>query len=1684
MVLAFRLYGDFHWPPRPDIEDLATKTIKGVVEIHFREKDAPGIFRPILRWTPRDKYLPDTPLPYIHPNLFDFKVKEAVAWFDANETNDCAIWIDAGAYTADTDWVAFRGAFLLEQHRASNALEKEALDLRWPLVRSCRYVPGKTVLSGLDVGRRGGPRFCLNLHLPLPARRATLLSGSQTDPSAFPFTAVYEPGNGAFDKILQFTTLVGGWIEGDAVDTSPAPVSNTSFVFAGNKYPDDASLGTFGFSARGKPAQGSFAVYGGTQKYKAIDAKTFWPDNSRPFTQDMLGRYGFTIDPKSAEWPRLKAGDTTADLSLRFATNESDARKPAFIYRIAVSASGDDPKAADDIKKGINGLSLRLREETGGWLNTAENLYVDCKLSWDISDRDIWNTDERRWSAKVELSLHWKNDIPTGDNFGSSPANGADLDIGLLRHTAHSFGEARNALKSVEGGQARSALPDLKADGKQSIRLALSGPMLDAGFLTDGIKDQPHSGLLTWGRPAASGAKGAFFVRPRLRLTLADLRNLIQNSDDTAGFTDNSLKLIASNQTFFNDSAAPSRLNLRLSRDDDWSDTQSEAMADGEPFFASYVLEVMPPADARSGRLSSLRFDMAPGAGPLPTRPDDLTRTYLRAGGPGIRSGMGNGAPPISVPDGRIAASIHMVLAVNDVTPIGVDVSRMDRSGRPTPLLIRSEETDPADGVAGYRYWLSIRESIAPTADRLLEADIYETAPETGAQSYVVLSEEPFSLFRYSHKPLGDRGDAGSASVATYSSDDRIWQYRKAADLYHYILPPQAVGESADKPRRLEIHDLATTVEDGTPDAIRPFVTGKEDDLKRRAVEFRLTPSTEFWIRPSDVERGYFMPESASHEIFRQRGEYGMGAALSYLRGEFLYGLSVGIDVSRETSIARQARVAEIEALTGRITGPARDADAEPRLKARWNALSRAVARRPERLEVWARDPDSAIDFTPARFADGVSFTLRGTALHRPPLARLEAPGDQDAWPKIGGFKPNLADRSDPQRLDRSKPRTHPQGLSGGALWPVESSNLFNELLRRPESTSGAIESIALSPTGGDATQKAAFLGGIVTVISETRNGHVERQKVEVLGRIGAFWHRAKHVVVYERTVNPSAQFAPRHVEDPARTRSRRPILRKVREYIELLEPERRYPDFSAAAPRCAGFLERVRFNSKIINVDSAWSTEIGDYGWKIPLWNLMSARERPQVYPMPDIAFVTTAEGDGNNPVVSQECIDTDNLFFFSEFRTTTSDTNQWLALGLTLPFNQIGDRLIPPDLSNFNIGDIFGNFGGLNLKSLFEGYKMPAGMKDAIRVTHDFDKAQARAWVQVDIDAPMPGRRTLFSLGVFQIDFVDLRMTGQVRLEASKDQDRVTQSGFGRIDTTIDVIAAGQSMVRFEKFALNFTREKGLEIEFDPKNIRLNPSFKFIQDFLSNLFPDEVGGLKIVKQDNIPVGVEHDFVIPPMTLNFGTSGVSNISIENHFKLVAFPDFMIANRFNLSTIERPFIFSIFIIGGTGYIQIDAEYRPFDSQLMVSVEAGAGGSAALAFAVGPFVGQVFITLSGVMTYRKMIGKPGGGLSLAVVVVIAGQVEVCGIVTVGINLVLRLSYRDNGQIDGQGSLSVSIRISRFFTLRARANVNYKLRGGKSETSVTSSVSGEVEKGNLDKRIEQAEQAVKKLQKASN
>lgn len=2501
MVLAFRFYGNFQWPPNfdPPGSDLPGDRQLGLLEIHFAQLNPAAAiadaldYKAFLRWRPGAVDLPAND--HVEPPVADenvFLIANPSGKFGS--TAETRLWIFDPKKTFGRK-LAFRGAFLFEQYPKDGSAPETA----WPLVRECRYRSDEpSYYSTLIIGQDESDNFRFDLQLPVPFPQTSRKVAEELNPPTLPFSAVYKARKKDPAQVTRIDTLVMGASGRQERTFEQTKNFNVSL--------DKRRLGLFGFSSDGQTAQGFAVSTGNTAQLstgpKPVDVGYYWPDPRLPNTiaisnvaLQVFRRFGFKVDP--AKFAALSFGnDDEKQLSIRFPpqVNSATSRAGSLVYRLAISAGSS--QQAGDLSWDGNGFGLALHEELDGALGIdAGTVYIDIVQSWSFPVEKIWTSERRsEWTPRQTLRLHWEETL--GGGLLSQRAN-SDNDIyrrGTLSDAAAAMVALHSALPYVEGGQPQSLLPSLSVNS-QKLRFSLASPALELPVTAD---PADMSGLL------ASGAEGP--IRPTMHLSLADQASLI------AGEHSPDLEAAATFPEFFLGSAAQRQeLPLFLQCDPQWM--QGDITFDGNEarYFASFNLAWGDKPTTNlgfNGRLSSLQF--AFDTDTVMHQTDGTTAEgnrvdKLKTGGPGVRvGGRPCGARLISKTP--TAVSFSTKLGVKAIQPVGVDIPRSDRTGRPAPLLIPLGDDDTKGG-----FVLEINEQLSATQDRLLTAQIYDQSSETRGRDYVLLAQEPFSLLRFAEARLGARGDAANAAVAAYSSDDRIWTLKQVAEFYHYILPPQVAGESADKPRRLHIHDLANDAP-ASANPIRPYddtppsnTDGNHpeydpklwSDLHRRAIEFRLAPSAEIWIRPSDVERGYFMPAWDSFELFRQRGELGLGARLAGLRGEFLYGLPVGIDVSRERGVSRQARVTEIEALTGRVVGEPRHEPDAPLAK-RWNLLAAAVARRPERLEVWAFDPDSAVDFAPARFADGVSFAFRQSALHRAPVKgrgdEFEKPEDIAAAPQGSAI------------------RFHPQGLGGGALWPVESANLFRALQDRPASNGGAIESIALSPIGGDAVQKAEFLNGIVSIISETRNGFVQRQKVEVIGRIGALWHRAKHVVVYERTVNPTAQFAPLYDEDPRYLRSRRPILRKVREYVELIEWERSYPDFAEALPRSVGFLDRVRFNSRIINVDSAWSHDVGTFGWEIPLWNRASARQRPQVYPMPDVAFVTAAEGDGDKPVVAQETRDPEKLYFFADFSANTSDTNVWQvrlavdfvnmpsstklaeivdskstedpteesprrpgvgrvlpgasrftwrlapaarksalnagrsakpvyvgldsvtfmrstqkvaqvpgaladvleakdkigsydqntgiagtkywtkdgkgepaempgqtsvadykkavtdaiaaakakppslpaiqaavknlkgqladpaklqksiagsikdalgdankfkgaikdasaligkgeaqceklksdalalvqgksalvvenirtwendaesvlerfwqdtptkteligklsddvinlvrpvfaeasadvgrgvdgvetaraiiadtdaeieavierarsrvmdfsaaydrskpwsptrrgafqaglyacigsvaddiqgaleearhrfgvelgnasqaigghlsralaelakdklaalktlvdldkalsnacdlvdkqllsllpktegggglldaapdaikkardkvsganidagvkqkalgildaataavaavmplaragrtqaatikglgdkasdavgaavvdlaaklsglvtqladtvagiasaidmlvkagfdaarddllavtsvfksglaqldrglakvgetadllvaevtdsldslldqvrtdiadlsgtlidladdvggalqgiqdalapdalmevvlaekvikpaletvlkplpeglddvatmkalkasaaedlsllsnevssviaglksdaldaikqissfcsviaedanavlkyfndlqagaedyvkakvdgvlsglgkqledfsanlddvdkvvsavnaldytvrgiqndlgrsaeaarmysdrvmdaftkvdlgnpltapsnilklysavttapeiaalksdidriragfdeaadiidttratalfnhlgdelkALGIALPFDSIGEKIrAVTDIANFNISDVFKNLGGAKFAELTKGYKLPDGAGDAIRITHDFDKTKMLAWVQVDINLPMPGRRSLFSLEVFQADLVEMNMTGRVRLEVSKDSQTVSQTGFGRVDANLDMVVGGQSMVTFQSLAFHFTRESGLKVEFDPARIKLNPAFQFIQDLLSSLFPDELGGLKIIKRDGIPIGLEHEFALPAISLMFGTSGVSNISISNRFQLLAFPDFILADRFSLSRPEMPFIFSIFIIGGTGYIQLEAEYQPFHNDLMVTVEAAAGGSATLGLSFGPFSGSVFIALSITITYRKVIGRSGGGLSIGLLLVIAGSVTVCSIVTIGIYLMLRISYRDNGQVDADGTLSVTISISRFFKIRARADVHYKLRGGHSETTVNTSVSAEPE----DKRLQQAANKLK-------
>ena len=1772
----------------------------------------------------------------------------------------------------------------------------------------------------------------------------------------------------------------------------------------------------------------------------------------------------------------------------------------------------------------------------------------------------------------------------------------------------------------------------------------------------------------------------------------------------------------------------------------------------------------------------------------------------------------------------------QITLGVERVEPIGVDRPRQRRDAGETPLLLSIGNSGKSNDAIAEKspFLITLREEIRRDADRHFTAYIQDTDARSEKQRpYVVLSRQPFSVTALTMEPLQSRGNEVNSNVATYDSDTRTWLFNTVDRRFHYRLPPQGIGESMDKPGWLEI------VDDGVddhgnevPEDGRPYLKIDEDvtstalpALRRRVVDYRLTAPAHLWIEPSDLDRNFVVPEWAIYELFRQRGDFGIGARFAGLQAEWIYGLAASIDPAKESGPARGARVAEIEMLLGQVPAAEKEGSGLSEAAQRWNRLRHLIAHRPERLEMWMPNPALDRAFDPARFVEGVRFALRDHAQFRYPFPLRDTDEGKEGRTVLGEDHLNVSRH----------------GLAGGAIWGLESSAFVREFLERPESTGGTIEKVALSPHGGDADFRAEFLNGLLAIIAEVRGGRVQRQRVEIIGRIGVFWNRAKHVVIYERTTSPSAQFTP---EGGLGQRTRRPAIRKVEEFIELLQPERLFPDTANADPLSTGFLKATNFNSKVIHVDSAWSEDVGDDGWKIPLWNRLSATQRPSVYPQPDIAFIVHSEGEEAEPLTAQECLDPENLFFYSDAKAATSDTDQWLpvlsvdwtnlpppshaqqqsvdgrasaehshkpgaqrfprgqrrftwrlapssrraklnhgregkpiyarldtltfsratadlasddvkkfdntmkivseelapdkfapveqamaefrkaaergdkrsvehvakalqavidkveypdlfgndasntfkdfkelaeqakrspakchkmvddfigglqrkrllflanlnewkadadavitdigdqpdretwikaavvevrkaiapglegaradlgnsrsqveqarsivadmaadarariaraeseleeayrayhdnkpwsparlkdcqrqmesaragliadveaaladarqrlatetqglaqklgrataaeidaaaraeggllthlgtaetamqavvndaqekfqgkakaltealaeaaekadkipdgnplkakiklalaearteigtaiklltdrfdqlradiakgrtelgstiktvadllagvlqdfetavgdaivqldaaiseagdlvngelkcaieqsrnltavlstdltavfdqaqswaqgpenylnrikeklketlsyvdglvvagneeigtqlstiedtlqklneeiatdkvlqhiegvairpafdrvvpvdsyatwkgkpeevaatledvvaeidallqmadgdlqrrlaslqaaastacdtlqagvdgiekalkdaifgnqnipgihkelknfaakfdtqefkdalndiaklrewtngateefgvlrkqasdvraqydayadrvieevgnigkggiaaapnnllrlwaaaasapempnldytrerlgyyyrelnnvidttpaeaffarlgselkAMGVTLPFEQFDRKMVMLDPSKYDIGSVLNRFCGMDWSKLFKGSKLPASARDAIRLTHDLDEKSFRAWAQVDINLPMPGRRSLFTVGPFKLDFVDMQLLGQVRLEASKDTDRVAQSGHAQMVTTIDAVVSGQSMVQLRKVVLEFDKHGKLDVQIDPKNIKINPALEFVQQALAELFPDEIGGMQVIKQDGLPVGVEHVYSMPPISIMGGTSGISNLAISNRFALLAYPDFVIANRFALSRPDMPFLFTIFVIGGSGYILVDAEYRPFNSELAVSVEAAAGGSAALGFSLGPVNGSVYVSLSVALSYRKVIGRRGGGLTVSVLLVIAGNVDVAGLARVNLTLILRMYYRSNSQIDGLGTVSVSFRVTRWFKYRYRKNYQKTLRKGR-------------------------------------
>ena len=481
------------------------------------------------------------------------------------------------------------------------------------------------------------------------------------------------------------------------------------------------------------------------------------------------------------------------------------------------------------------------------------------------------------------------------------------------------------------------------------------------------------------------------------------------------------------------------------------------------------------------------------------------------------------------------------------------------------------------------------------------------------------------------------------------------WRFPQLDPVTSYILPPQAVGEAMEK-GALASNGGSYDIADNEPVDFRFSASAK---LTAQIEERALSPQGPWNIRNLLISSAADLP------------------GLPLLKGDF--DLAYGM---RTTLTGDRLRIVDASAWSGqppraRLTR-LKDVDninassEEQRTRYKyWGRAYRAWARRLAQFEIRDEElPGGELDRR-----DGVAFRLWQDEI-------------DDGRPGSSGesFKTCEPLRDNSALGEESKKFLGGDGaLAGGVLWGFESANILEAVTRHPDSVGGAIRRLALSALGGTGDQDAIFDYGRQKISTSSDFGRMNGYTLVRLGRIGVLWNRAIHVIRFERAPLVSPQFYNEGADPGNRNwgdqeeHTGRLILRKVEEYVELLEPARETG---------LSLLSASEFVTRRVRVDSGWGRDVtlrfaqtGNtrrMGWEVPLWNRKAAKEKPDVYPMPDIWVKAAAAEDtdpaldavsGEEPFVRRRLLEPDKLFFYTDTqdvgpKVDAANTDLWQSV------------------------------------------------------------------------------------------------------------------------------------------------------------------------------------------------------------------------------------------------------------------------------------------------------------------------------------------------------------------------------------------------------------------------------------
>ena len=604
-------------------------------------------------------------------------------------------------------------------------------------------------------------------------------------------------------------------------------------------------------------------------------------------------------------------------------------------------------------------------------------------------------------------------------------------------------------------------------------------------------------------------------------------------------------------------------------------------------------------------------------------------------------------------------------LTSGSLSPAGASTLSADNFVQANPIVIDSSlidnPTPPADGDAKLTLYFS--ETTVSTPKPQQQQIILElrwlSNDDAGKSSLgaVVLDPEPLLFTRVAFNPPPPAADSDSTLVGNWSNlfpEGPGWRLQVGAQGYTDYLPPQAVGEA-----------MVKTLAPDDPHA--PI-----DNPQAPPVEFRFTRAMIAHLLASFSAQNAVQPGWDTRAQFGFAGEREPGAQLDAANGGITFSFFRGL---LTTVSDPNLRLSEIFARLGSLPGALPDITAPASRPAgyskaqidtynqsatAWGFLFKQLQARPAVLEL--SDPDQGADVL---IDDDVEVAINDTdSMHFPP-GTTQAPA--------GGT------------------------FDGGLGYALDSANIADELLYQPNSVSAQLMQPRFTALGGYGSQRAVFAQGKVFVDTRIAQGRTETITITLVGRIGVLWNHALHVTVFERTVQPTTQFA-----QEQGIFAGRPLIRKTSEYVEILETSRSYPESSSGNPVTTGFVLGSEFKSTRIPVDSGWGGDVGTFsaspssgpsGWQVPLWN---PKADPDIYPRPHIALIVAVDPALGVDSVHSEIADPQKLCFFTDTSTNANeDTDAWAPLsGIDFTLQQAFAGLTPIEGQDPSVVPGFGNF------------------------------------------------------------------------------------------------------------------------------------------------------------------------------------------------------------------------------------------------------------------------------------------------------------------------------------------------------------------------------------------------------